>query len=198
MDKMICVFGGTFNPIHSGHVEIAKSVLKLPNVEKLIIMPTYQPPHKEAADLASGVDRLNMCRIALAGEDNIEFSDLELSRGGASYTYDTVVALNKIYKKRIAIVCGGDMITTFSSWYRYRDILALADLIAYHRAGIADGEFADAVNALKAEGGNITVIDADITDISSSQIRNGNLNLLPKGVLEYIKANNLYGVRNGN
>ncbi len=195
MDKNIALFGGTFNPIHCGHVEMAKQVLSLPQVEKLIIMPAFQPPHKEAPLLVSGEHRLNMCRIALGNLENIEFSELELARKGKSYTYDTVCELNSLYDRRIALVCGGDMITTFSGWFRYRDILKLADLIAFRRIGIDNEDFDKAINSLRDEGGNITVIDSEISDISSSEVRNGNFNKVPQKVLEYIKDNGLYGVK---
>ncbi len=194
MDKVIAVFGGTFNPIHNGHVEMAKEVLALNVVEKLIIMPTCKPPHKEAPNLASGEDRLNMCKTALGELDGIEFSDLELTRQGKSYTYDTVCALNEIYDKRIALVCGGDMITTFNGWYRYKEILQKADLIAFRRKGVLNTDFDKAVENLKNDGGKITVIDSQIEEISSSGVRAGEWNLIPQSVFEYIKQKGLYGV----
>lgn len=195
MDKRIALFGGTFNPIHSGHVEMASKVLELPQIEKLIIMPTYQPPHKDAPELVSGEHRLNMCRIALCGLDNVEFSALELERKGKSYTYNTVCELNSVFDKRIALVCGGDMITTFNGWYRYRDILTLADIIAFRRVGVDNTEFDNAVESLRTEGGNISVIDLKISNISSSEVRNGRMDMVPDEVLEYIKNNGLYGVK---
>ena len=195
MDKVIAVFGGTFNPIHNGHVEMAKEVLRLDTVEKLIVMPTYKPPHKEAAMLACGEDRLEMCKIAFEGVEGIEFSDLELSREGLSYTYDTLCELNKKLNTRVALVCGGDMITTFNRWYRFRDILVFADLIAFRRKGIDNAEFDEAVENLRAEGGNVTVIDSSIPEISSSEVRNGKWDFIPNSVFDYIKENGLYGVK---
>ncbi len=195
MDKRIALFGGTFNPIHSGHVEMASKVLELPQIEKLIIMPTYQPPHKDAPELVSGEHRLNMCRIALCGLDNVEFSALELERKGKSYTYNTVCELNSVFDKRIALVCGGDMITTFNGWYRYRDILTLADIIAFRRVGVDNTEFDNAVESLRTEGGNISVINLEISNISSSEVRNGRMDMVPDEVFEYIKNNGLYGVK---
>lgn len=194
MDKRIALFGGTFNPIHNGHVEMAKKVLSLDIVEKLIIMPTFQPPHKDAPMLMSGVHRLNMCKIALCELENVEFSSLELELEGLSYTYNTLCKMQELYDKKIALVCGGDMITTFSGWYRYKDILKMADLIAFRRVGVDNNNFDAAVAALKAAGGKITVIDSNITDVSSSVVRAGDFSQLPPKVLEYIKENNLYGV----
>ncbi len=194
MDKRIALFGGTFNPIHNGHVEMAKKVLSLPQVEKLIVMPTFQPPHKDAPVLASGEHRLNMCKIALEDFMDVEFSNLELQLEGLSYTYNTLCELRKTYDKKIALVLGGDMITTFSTWYRYQDILKMADLIAFRRVGIDNANFDAAVNAIASAGGNITVIDANITDISSSEVRAGEFSMIPPKVMDYIKKNGLYGV----
>ncbi|MBE6766665.1 MAG: nicotinate (nicotinamide) nucleotide adenylyltransferase [Ruminococcaceae bacterium] len=193
MDKVVAIFGGTFNPIHKGHVEMAREVLCLPQVERLIIMPTFLPPHKAASALVPGEDRLNMCKIALEDLKNVEFSDLELSREGVSYTYDTVCELGEKLNRRIALVLGGDMVTTFTGWYRFKDILKLVDLIAFRRIGVDNSEFDKAIENLRDEGGRITVIDSPISDISSTEVRKGEWDLLPEKVLEYIKQKGLYG-----
>ncbi len=193
MDKCIAVFGGTFNPIHNGHVEIAESVASLPFVERLLVIPTHKPPHKEAGFLASGADRIKMCQIALSHIEKVEVSDIELARGGNSYTYDTLCELNSIYNKKIALCCGGDMITTFHKWYRAEDILKMARLIAYRRVGIDNPEFQNAVSALTEMGGDIVTIDAKISDISSSAVRDGRYDAVPQKVREYIIKNGLYG-----
>ena len=134
-----------------------------------------------------------MCRIALVGIGDIEFSDIELARGGLSYTYDTLCELGKLYGIRVALVCGGDMITTFSGWYRYRDILKMADIIAFRRVGIDNTMFDEAIESLRAEGGNITVIEINIADISSTEVRAGEWDKIPAKVFDYIKEKGLYG-----
>lgn len=193
MDKTV-VFGGTFNPFHNGHFEIVNSLLSLEGVEKIIVMPTATPPHKQASMLATGEDRIAMCRLALAGCERVAVSDLEIKRGGRSFTYDTICALRDMGEKNIALACGADMITTLNKWYRYRDIISLADIIAYRRAGIEDADFDEAVENIKADGGNVTVIECDITDISSSRIREGDFSKISPSVLKYITDHRLYGV----
>ncbi len=193
MDKFTAVFGGTFNPIHNGHVAMVKTVMKLPYVEKLIIIPTCIPPHKSASSLASGDDRINMCRIALEKLKRVEVSDIELTRGGSSYTYDTLCALKENGINQPALVCGGDMITTFDSWYRAEDILKMAQLIAFRRVGIDGDAFDAAIDRLSAKGAKIEVIDTDIPNISSSDVRAGRFDLIPPDVLDYIRKNGLYG-----
>lgn len=194
MDNLVAVFGGTFNPVHNGHVEMANAVCALPYVEKLVIIPTYKPPHKTSNDLASGEHRMNMCRLAFAELEKAEVSDIEQKRGGSSYTYDTLMELKKTYNS-LALVCGGDMITSFSSWYRSKDILKMATLIAFRRVGVDNSQFDLSVNNLEKNGGKVIVLDADILDISSSQIRNGDFLEVPTVVFDYIKQNGIYGVK---
>ena len=203
--KNTVIFGGTFNPIHSGHIEIINNVLKLSSTERVIVMPTAVPPHKISGDLACDADRFEMCKIATEHLKNVEVSDLELIRGGKSYTYETLKSIKKDNKDAcLAFVCGGDMIVTFKEWYRFKDILKLAEIIAVRRVGIDNTEFNKAVAELITLGGVINVLKGDITDISSTEIKKniGNkdylLKFLPEKVYNYIKENKLYsGVKNG-
>ncbi|MBR3961727.1 MAG: nicotinate (nicotinamide) nucleotide adenylyltransferase [Clostridia bacterium] len=203
--KNTVIFGGTFNPIHSGHIEIIRNVLALPNTEKVIVMPTAVPPHKVSDNLACDADRFEMCKLACSNMINVEVSDLELLRGGKSYTYETLKKIkNENPTVKLAFVCGGDMIVTFKEWYRYEDILKLAEIIAVRRAGIDEADFKKAVAELVTMGGVVNVLKGEITDISSTEIKKniGNmsylLSFLPEKVYEYIVNNNLYlGDKNG-
>lgn len=195
----IVVFGGTFNPIHLGHVEIINKVLELATTEKVIIMPTSLPPHKISTDLACDADRFEMSKLAVEDINRVEVSDLELLRGGKSYTYDTLKQLKNIYPDtELSLVCGGDMIITFKEWYRYEDILKLADIIAVRRVGIDNKEFDNAVIELINLGGVIDVLKGEISEISSTEIKRNIDNaeylmrFLPEKVYTYIKNNNLY------
>ncbi|MDO4846101.1 MAG: nicotinate-nicotinamide nucleotide adenylyltransferase, partial [Oscillospiraceae bacterium] len=94
----IGLFGGSFNPVHKGHVFAAESFIRLLALDKLIVMPAADPPHKELADGSPDAAlRLRMLRAAMADVPNVEVSDLELRRGGKSYTYDTLLQLSAIY-----------------------------------------------------------------------------------------------------
>ncbi len=197
--KNTVIFGGTFNPIHLGHLEIIKNVLNLQDTQNVIVMPTAVPPHKVCNTLACDADRFEMCKLAVSGLENVTVSDLELIRGGKSYTYETLKKFKSENPNiKLAFVCGGDMIVSFKEWYRYKDILTLAEIIAVRRAGINKTDFDNAVKNLLNEGGDITVLDGEITDISSTQIKNNIsneeflLNYLPKSVYNYIKDNELY------
>ncbi len=197
--KKTVIFGGTFNPIHLGHVEVVQSVLDLPTTKEVILIPSSMPPHKICNDLACDADRFEMCKLAVAGIDNTSVSDAEILRGGKSYTVDT---LRRIKKQNpdasLAFVCGGDMVVTFKQWHKYSEIMELAEIIAVRREGISDAQFKDAVRQLINEGGRITVINGNITGISSTDIRE-NINnreyllkYLTKEVYEYIRDNKLY------
>lgn len=187
------IFGGTFNPIHNGHIEIINELLSLDDVKRVVVIPTRIPPHKAAPDLASGEDRLAMCRIATRDFSQVEVSNIEFMREGPSYTFDTVTEFERKSGERVAIACGADMITTLSEWYKYGELIKLADIIAFRRKGIDNTLFDRAVCDIKRDGGNVTVIEKELTDISSSRIRSEKSTLLPAAVVEYIKEKGLYG-----
>ncbi len=195
----LVVFGGTFNPIHSGHIEIIEKTLTLYSTDMVMVIPTSLPPHKISNDLASDADRYEMCRLAIEDIDNVIVSDIELLRGGKSFTFDTLNEIKKLYPdNKLSLVCGGDMIVTFHEWFRYKDILKLADIIAVRRVGIDKTLFNKAICNLINLGGRVEVLDGDIMEISSTEIKK-NLDkkdyltkFLPKKVYNYIIENSLY------
>ncbi len=195
----VVVFGGTFNPIHLGHIEIINRVLELGTTDKVIVIPTSLPPHKISSDLACDADRFEMCKLATEHLQNVEVSDLELLRGGKSYTYDTLKQLKNLYPEiELSLVCGADMIVTFKEWHRFRDVLKMADIIAVRRVGIDNAEFDNAVRELINIGGVIDVLKGQISEISSTEIKKNIDNVeyltrfLPEKVYNYIKSNSLY------
>ncbi|MBE6797577.1 MAG: nicotinate (nicotinamide) nucleotide adenylyltransferase [Ruminococcaceae bacterium] len=195
----IVVFGGTFNPIHLGHVEIIKQVAALGGVTQVMIIPARVPPHKVCTDLACDADRLEMCRIAVADIEKVVVSDIELLREGKSYTVDTLKRIKRENPSaKLSLVVGGDMVVTFTEWYRYDEILDIADIIAVRRVGIDNDLFDTAVKNLINMDGRINVLKNTILGISSTEIKQ-NINndaflkaYLHEGVIEYIKQNGLY------
>ena len=190
----VAIFGGTFNPFHNGHLEIINTLVASDAFDKILIIPTNIPPHKNAPMLASGDDRLTMCSLALKNFKNVEVCDIELRRNGPSYTIDTVRELKKLYNADVHVVCGGDMITTLYSWKNYNELIKYAKFVAFRRVGTDNSDFDLAVEKIRLDGGFVTVIDADITDVSSTVIRNGDSSKLPVAVSEYIKEKGLYSV----
>ena len=191
------VFGGTFNPPHISHRLMLEAVAGFEEVEKVLVVPTNIPPHKSVADFtASQEDRLSMCQLLSDGIEKAVVSDIEFKRGGKSYSFDTLTALKPQYDELYMLI-GGDMITTFTSWYRYRDILKLCGIIAVRRKGIDNLEFDKAVEDLRLSGGNIKVIEAELPEVSSTKLReilqNGEeTELIPQNILDFIIEKGLY------
>lgn len=197
---IVAIFGGTFNPIHVGHNEIIKHLSNISNIDKVILIPTKIPPHKNSDFLAAAEHRYNMCKIIASDYSNVEVSDIELYREGKSYTIDTVKALESEYNnQQLALTVGGDMLVSFDCWKDYKEILEKCVLITFKRTYISDIEYYNSIEKLRSSGANILDLNFTITDVSSTKIRNDfslNLdsNLIDHRVKNYILENNLYGV----
>ena len=131
MEK-IGLFGGSFNPVHLEHINIAKNAIKELNLDRLIIMPTFIPPHKDTV-LASPEDRLNMLKLAFNNIDKVEVSDYEINKKGTSFTYLTVEYLKEKYDCELYFIMGEDLIATFDSWKSPDKIVEKAQIVALSR-----------------------------------------------------------------
>ena len=196
--KKLLLFGGTFNPVHNGHKKLLEDICNELCFDKIVIMPTKIPPHKQAFSLADGSDRLNMLKIAFADFKNIEFSDFELINSGKSYTYYTLKYLRERYEDyKIYLAVGSDMLLTFDEWFCFEEILKMAALICVSRE---DGDFCQLENkaAELAAFGEILLVKTTPFEISSTKIREMIKNnedsscYLDKNVVKYIIDNNLY------
>lgn len=198
--KNIAVFGGTFNPVHLGHTEMANAVSELDFIDELLIIPDNIPPHKNPDFLASDNHRIKMCEIAFSNIKKAKVDLREILRGGKSYTFDTLTELKKEFvNSNIFLVCGGDMVLTLHTWYKFGELISLCKFVVFSRKGIENNDFFDAVERLKGLGAEIIVINKEITDVSSTQLRKNIKdkdlcsNLLSKEIIEYIEQNNVYG-----
>lgn len=197
MKRRIGIFGGTFNPPHNGHVAAAEAFLKAAKLDELIIMPAFIPPHKEHDLTVSCEQRLEMCKIAFKDLPNTKVSDLEISRGGKSYTYITLQELSSPHIE-LYFLCGTDMILTLGSWKKPEIIFSLAKMCYIRRENDEDttiliqercDEYLDKFSA------SILPIDAEVIEISSSEIRSNLKEMsqyLSASVLEYINKAGLY------
>ena len=134
----LAVLGGSFNPVHIGHLALADAVCAEFGYDKVLFVPTAEPPHKKpAADFASAADRLAMLRLAVAGNPRFEVSDAEIARGGISYTYDTLEEFSEKYRgelsARIGLIMGSDLLSGFHLWQNADKIAENADLILASR-----------------------------------------------------------------
>lgn len=195
----IGVFGGAFNPVHNGHINLAKSYLESLSLDKLLIVPTANPPHKTASGLADGAHRLHMLSLAFSGIEKAEISDIEFQRTEKSYTYDTIMELRKSYPDdEIFLIIGEDQFLSFDKWYRYHDLLSETVLCTAART---DNKREEIISfASKLLGGNSNYFLADFAPVvvSSSEVRerirkNEDISfLVPAAVSEYIKDKRLY------
>lgn len=193
------LFGGTFNPIHNGHINLAMQFAKKLKLDKVIFMPNNTPPHKEADDLASGDDRLKMCELAVYGSDGFEVSDFEIKGAEKSYTIDTLMYFKEKYPAdEIYLIMGSDMFLTMERWRNWQGILKLCTLCAAVRDMGEMQAITDYANRLKSFGAKIEVIDIEPITMSSTDIRQrlmqGEFTVpgLAESVRKYILASGLY------
>ena len=136
MNKKLVFFGGTFDPPHVEHVNMVKSVVKEIAPEKIIIMPTYVPPHKKVFLQASPKQRLELCNMAFANISGVEVSDWEICQKGKSYSYLTMQRLKKLYPDYdISFLMGTDMLSSFKYWKNPLEILKNATPLLCVRKG---------------------------------------------------------------
>ncbi len=186
------IFGGTFNPFHIGHYEMLSALCSAPFVKKVLVMPDSIPPHKVCDFMPSDEDRIEMCRIACADFDKAELCLVEFEREGKSYTVDTVNRLYELYpNEKFAIACGGDMVAILDRWYDHETLFKLSSFVAIRREGLAN--FEQDVEKMRSKGADIIVLDAKITEISSSILRKSmDTAMLPEKIAEYITEKGVY------
>ena len=141
MGKEVAIFGGSFNPVHLGHLIIAECCLEQAHLDRVLFMPAAIPPHKQNSPLAGCEDRAQMLRLALAGHDRLELSLDECNRGGVSYTVDTVNDLVARHPNdHFSLILGPDALADLPSWKKPQELLSTIRILAIERHGIDDIE----------------------------------------------------------
>ncbi len=194
----IGLFGGSFNPIHNGHINLAESVRDALKLDKVIFIPSGAAPHKSSSEYADGVDRLEMCRLATEHCPEFIVSDFEINRTGKSYSIYTVEHFRQLYPDdELFLMVGSDMLLSFDKWFKYKEILKYVTLTAVSRVGT---DF-DALNkTAKKIGkyGKIIVVNNNVVVASSTNIRkliknNEDLSCYLNGkVVKYIILKKIY------
>jgi nicotinate-nucleotide adenylyltransferase len=217
MSAALGILGGTFDPIHNGHVELAREVRDALDLAAVRLIPAGDPPHR-AAPVATAAHRLAMVELAIEGVPSLEVDAREIDRPGRSYTVDTLRSLrDEAPERALALIVGADAFVGLPTWHRWHDLFELAHVVVVARPGVViddaipealAGEWAhrhsrDAQALAQSRAGLIFVQAITPHPISASSIRSalvdGNTTavkgLLPPAVLAYIERNRLYRSR---
>ncbi len=191
------IFGGAFNPPHIGHAAIAKEAAEYLKLRKLMIIPSFESPHKHTK-LMPFDDRAEMCRLTfenISDSCETEICDIERRMGGVSYTINTIRELKRLYPDReLYLIIGSDMLFSFRDWFKYESILKECKVVAVPRSGDSMTDMME----FAAEIGRIRVMPANIPGVSSTEIRERIVKgepltgLVTEKTAEYIAANGLY------
>ena len=196
---MRIIFGGSFDPVHIGHIILARDVCEYFNAEEVIFVPTYQAPLKNKHS-ASPQDRLNMLRLALEKEEKFTVEDYEIRKGGISYTVYTLRYLKEKYKEELYLLLGSDSFLKFHLWKEPHEILKLSKIIVVEREGKLEKvrEYVKEYFPNLKENRDIFLLNIRRIDISSTEIRKRIREgksiycLVPESVERYIKEKGLY------
>lgn len=195
----IALFGGTFDPIHNGHIRLAREFAACLHLDRVLLMPTFVPPHKLKAGMAPAEDRLTMCRLAAQGETLLSVSDLEIRRGGASFTADTLETLAAEYPEaQWALITGADMFLTLGTWNRFPSIARRALLCAAPRPPVTMERLRIYAAELERQGARCALVEMEPVDLSSTavreRVRRGEAlaGMVPPAGERYIKERGLY------
>lgn len=194
----IGIYGGSFNPVHNGHIHLALTAAEELALDKVYLVPSGISPHRSSAEYASGDDRLEMLRLASAPYEKLDVCDFEIRREGKSYTICTVEEFRRRFPDdELFLLVGSDMLMCFDSWNRFEDILREVTLVVVSRK---DGD----IDALRQKAdelrkfGKILVSSSHPVEVSSTEIRkNFSKNeksscYLDENVVQYIRSKNLY------
>jgi nicotinate-nucleotide adenylyltransferase len=194
----IGILGGTFNPPHMGHLVMAQEAFEQLELDRVVLMPVAVPPHKEAGEDPGAAARVELCRLAVAGDERFAVSTLEVDRGGASFTVDTLRELHDLEPEHdLTFIVGGDMAQSLPAWREPEAVLALATLAVAEREGVRREDIARRLEPLH-DGDRVVFFDMPRIDVSSSAIRRRVAEgrpiryLVPDAVNEAIAERGLY------
>lgn len=197
----IGIYGGSFDPVHRGHLNLAKTALDSFSLDEVVFVPAKISPFKQGKkDVASASDRMSMLRLILGNEKHMSISDYELRADGVSYTVYTMRYMKKLYKNDdLILLMGSDGLMSFQRWYCWQEIMSMAALGCISRN---TGDYEQLMQTAKAlsEYGIVNVSCKNVFPISSTELREILKKgedcscYLPENVVQYIVKNRLYGV----
>jgi len=200
--RRLGILGGTFDPIHFGHLDAADAARRALQLDRVLLIPSFDPPHRPADPMASGFHRFALVALAIQGNDALSASDMELTRTGPSYTADTLraVAREGWRPSQIFFILGSDAFAEIATWREYPAVLDTANFVVIARPGTTLDAAAERTSALRGRlGQSIFLVEARTRDVSSSTIRARLAarqpidDLVPAAVARHIAAHHLYG-----
>ena len=198
----IGILGGTFNPIHNGHLLMAEYVREAMELEQVWIMPSGRPPHKHHPVLVTDEARCEMIKLAIQGNEAFVFSDMEMTRQGTTYTADTLEQLKKTYPEHeFYFIMGADSFVELSTWYQPEKIFSLAEIVVVNRQGTTRHQFKEYRDLYERKyGKEVSLVEMPFIGISSTNIRLRAATGLsvryqvPDAVAEYMEKKGMYQV----
>lgn len=194
----IGLFGGTFDPVHSGHIALAKRVLKDFSLDRLIFIPAGNPPHKQKNEITSAAHRVNMVRLATENEPKFFVSDYEEKSETPNYSYLTISHFKKVFPDdEIFFLIGGDSFRNLPDWKNYRTLLGLCTFVVVPRPGVERKEYLEKFHGDEVPPRVFFLKDFSY-DLSSTEVRKNFAQgenaegKVPKAVHTYIQENQLY------
>src|SRR5581483_781239 len=191
------VVGGTFDPMHNGHIAAAEAAIDCAHLDEVVFVPTGTPPHRPPT-VATAEQRLEMCRLATADDPRFSVSDIEVARGGPSYTVDTLLSLRGANPHaELFLVLGWDAAALFRSWHRPQEVIALAPIVVVTRPGRRPPKPQD-LTAAGLQPERVVVCERSTPAVSASEIREAVRDgrsisgLVPQAVERYIASARLY------
>ena len=186
--KQVGILGGNFNPVHNAHLVVADQVRQQLGLDKVLLMPEYEPPHVDTKGTIAEHHRLKMLELAIEGIEGLEIETIELERKGISYTYDTMLLLNERDPDTdYYFIIGADMVDYLPKWHRIDELVEIVQFVGVQRPRYKAGTSYPVI-----------WVDVPLMDISSSMVRDFVAKrrtpnfMLPKPVLDYIKKEGLY------
>jgi nicotinate-nucleotide adenylyltransferase len=199
--RRLGILGGTFDPVHFGHLDAADAARRALNLDQVWLIPSCDPPHRPVDPLASGYHRFALVALAVQGDETLRASDIELTRTGPSYTADTLraVARQGWYASQIFFILGSDAFAEIATWREFPAVLDAANFVVIARPGTTlDAAAARTPSLRERLGRSMFLVEARTRDVSSSTIRARLAarqpidDLVPAAVARHIVAHHLY------
>ncbi len=195
----IGIYGGSFDPVHNGHINAAKTFMEELLLDKIIVVPAYGSPFKKGLAVTPSQHRLNMCNIAFGNLPDFEVSDIEIKREDEGYMSDTVAEIRERYPDdELYLLLGGDQLLIFGKWHAWSRIADEAVIAAAARNWDDEAAMEAAAAVLRSMGATVIIVPIDVKEFSSTDVREAVRRgddisaMVPEGVAEYIWDNYLY------